>query len=172
MKQIKLTQGQIAIVDDDKYEYLNQWRWHAQKHGRTYYAVRTQSYYVNDIYTRICIQMHHEVFGRKTYLDHIDGNGYNNQLNNLREAIQLENNRNMRKQENCTSKYKGVSWHKRDSKWSCRIAAGDLLPNGYHKRIWLGYFKNEVEAAKAYDVAAVKYFGSFCKLNFPMDKNE
>lgn len=115
--------------------------------------------------------MHHEVFGVKIQLDHIDGNGCNNQLENLREAVQLENNRNMRKQEGCSSKYKGVSWHKREGKWCARIAAGELLPNGYHKRIWLGYFEDEIEAAKAYDRAAIKYFGEFAKLNFTEKSN-
>ena len=93
MRELTLTQGQIALIDDKYYEYLNQWKWYAQKHGRTYYAVRTISLGNGK---RTCIQMHHEVFGIKVQLDHVDSNGCNNQLDNLREAVPLENNRNMR----------------------------------------------------------------------------
>jgi len=58
------------------------------------------------------------------------------------------------------SKYKGVHWHKLHKKWAARITFE-------RKQIHLGYFLSEIEAAKAYDRAAIKYHGEFAYLNFP-----
>lgn len=91
-------------------------------------------------------------------IDHIDNNPRNNKLENLRSASYSENLRNTRKTSKALSKFKGVTFCKKDKKWIARIKLID-------KRITLGYFNNEVDAAKAYDDAAKKYFGAFAKTN-------
>ena len=178
MKTIGLSQGKVALVDDDKYEYLNRWKWSAGKYGKRYYAVRTiptgKFRITNgksvEIYKTVL--MHHVVFGAHVRIDHIDGDGLNNQMKNLRPASVVENARNMLKRANISSIYKGVSWNKKKNKWHAQIAGGELRPNGWHKVIFLGYFDDEIEAARTYDRAAIKYFGEFAKLNFPKEHYE
>ncbi len=91
-------------------------------------------------------------------IDHIDGNKLNNHISNLRAANQSENIANSKSRKNSTSKYKGVSKTRSGSNWIARIAKDG-------KQIWLGSFLNEKEAAKAYNEAAIKYFGEFAYLN-------
>ncbi len=82
----------------------------------------------------------------------------NNHISNLRAANQSENIANSKSRKNSTSKYKGVFKTKSGSNWIARIAKDG-------KQIWLGSFLNEKEAAKAYNEAAIKYFGEFAYLN-------
>ena len=153
MKEIKLTQGQVALVDDDNFEVLNQFKWCAQKHRNTYYAIRT--ILVND--KNKTIRMHNVIMGGKG-VDHINRNGLNDQRSNLRFCTNSQNHMNRRKRKNTSSIYKGVSFHKRTGKWMASIGIND-------KKIHLGYFDIEVEAAKSYNNKAIELFGEFANLN-------
>jgi len=95
----------------------------------------------------------------KKCVDHIDGNTINNMLSNLRWATLHENQGNRSKQENTSSKYKGVYFCKKIKKWKAEIRI-----NG--KKKYLGFFKNEEDAGRAYDEKAREHFGEFAKLNF------
>ncbi len=142
MKEIPLTQGQVALVDDDVYNYLMQWKWFAQKGGHTYYAERQQAIAKGK---QRPVLMHREVIafheGDKPELDvdHRDRNGLNNTYANLRYATCRQNIGNNRKN---TSGYPGVSFHKRERLYRAytKIAG---------KHIHIGLFHTAQEAHEA-----------------------
>ncbi len=158
MKQIKLTQGKVALVDDTDYKWLNQWKWCIEKGRSTIYAMRN----VGQKPCRTTLTMHRIIMqaqkGRG--VDHIDGDGLNNQRSNLRFCTQSQNMMNQFKRKNCTSKYKGVFWNKRERKWIVVITKQG-------RKLWLGRYDSEIEAAKIYDAKAKELYGEFARLNFP-----
>lgn len=89
-----------------------------------------------------------------------DGNGLNNQSENLRIVTLSQNQWNRRKFTKSSSKYKGVSWHKVRLKWETYIRI-----NGKMKH--LGYFNTDVEGAIAYNNAAIEIFEEYASLNKP-----
>ena len=164
MKQIALTQGKVALVDDADFEWLTQWKWYTRKEKNTYYAVRTIITSLiksssNPNRKRILLPMHRDIMnapkGKDT--DHINHNGLDNRRCNLRICSRSENNQNQLARK-CSSIYKGVSWSKAAQKWEAYIKKT-------RKRIYLGYHINEVDAALAYDIAAKKLFGEFAHTN-------
>lgn len=150
MKEIPLTQGKVTLVDDADYEYLNQFKWCAwHNQNGIWYAVRTPM--------RVYHAMHRVILGitdSKTYTDHIDGDGLNNQRSNLRLATPAQNVRNTRIQKNNKSGHKGVSWDKTSNKWRTAIQV-----DGKGKT--LGRFSKIEDAIAAYEEAATKLFGEF-----------
>lgn len=150
-KQIPLTMGEFAIVDDEDYEYLSQWKWWRNRG----YAIR--SFMVKG--KRHIILMHRVIMQAplNKLVDHIDGNILNNQKHNLRICTHSENMRNQHSVSG-TSKYKGVYWSKDKNKWAAQIRSSN-------KKKFLGYFSNEKDAALAYNKAAVELHGEFAKLN-------
>lgn len=158
MKRIKLTQGKFALVDNGDYDWINQNKWYYLKalYGSGY-AVRSKN--------GVRLFMHREIVkpnGSSWVLqvDHIDGNGLNNQRKNLRTCLPNQNRYNLRKRSDNTSGFKGVSWNKTCSKWSATIACRK-------EKYVIGYFENKIDAAKAYDQRATRLFGEFAQLNFP-----
>ena len=157
-RRIPLTQGKYAIVDPEDFERLNKHKWYAIKQSNTFYArrsIRVDKKYIH-------IQMHREVIHPPDHLfaDHINRNGLDNRKANLRHATRAQNNFNrLIRRKNSSSKYKGVTWDKYRKMWQARIGL-------YGKRKLVGYFKDEIQAAKAYDEAAKKYHKEFAVLNF------
>lgn len=158
MRKIPLTQNQFALVDDRDFEELSKYKWFAIKaEGQIgWYAGRQITISPNKQKT---IRMHQQILGFKKG-DHQNRNGLDNRRQNLRLCTHQQNCVNRGKRQNAKCKYKGVSCRKsRPSKWRARITVNQ-------KTIMLGCYKSEIEAARAYDRAAKKYFGEFACLNF------
>lgn len=159
MKEIELSQGMVATVDDDMYEELNQYKWYAHLDGRRWYARRNTPHDSNG--KRHTIYMARVIMNAQPEerVDHKDNMAtLNNQRENLRLCTNAQNNANRSKWGGCSSMYKGVYWDKQNSKWRARITAPC-------RRIHLGLFNDEIEAARAYNEAATEHFGEFARLN-------
>ncbi len=160
MKQIKLTQGRVAWVDDCDFDYLNQWKWRWVKHrDSTGYAVRNRPRP-----SRKVIHLHHEVATRAglpldKLIDHKDRDGLNNSRSNLRSATPSQNSCNRALRKDSRTGRKGVSFDKGRGKWFAKIQF-----NG--RQHFLGRFATLEAASDAYDAAALKLHGEFACLNF------
>lgn len=146
-RKIPLTKGLFAIVDDFNYEVLCKYNWSVSGTEKRRYAVRYKKESKKNVY------MHREIVNaneNKTIIDHINGNGLDNRIGNLRIVTKSENSRAFKlKKENSTSKYRGVFKPKSTQKWRARITLG-----GIDKHI--GYYKTEIEAAMAYNKKAIE----------------
>lgn len=168
MREIKLTQGKTTLVDDEDFEWLNEWKWYCIKiknvRSNTYYAIRNSCEDKNN--KRHTILMHRQILGlergNKIETDHADRNGLNNQRYNLRIATSSQNkiNRDVYKinaKSKYSSIYKGVF---------CTINGNfraNINVNGKYSLI--DYFDNERDAAIAYNNKALELFGKFARLN-------
>jgi hypothetical protein len=154
-KEIPLSKGKVALVDDEDYELLHEHRWHMMSTG---YAARNRSL---KQYTQPgLILMHRVIVGAKKgqYVDHVNGDKLDNRRSNLRICTQSQNSANRRLDSNNTSGAKGVSWCKERQKWQVHIRVKG-------KQLNLGRYDDFSEACAAYDAAAIKYFGEFARTN-------
>jgi hypothetical protein len=166
MKTLPLSRGLTAQVDDEDFEALNKYKWSALKGWRTFYAVRRIT--LPDGKQHLLL-MHREILKETppypiAEIDHIDGNGLNNVKTNLRPCSRSENQKNKRKKRNASSQYKGVIRDKVRGKWRAEIKIDG-------KRVYLGRFEYEADAARAYNFAAQKHHGQFARLSKIMESN-
>jgi hypothetical protein len=155
MREIELTRGKVALVDDEDYEWINSFNWYAQRCGgknKRFYAARCKR--INGKLTTIL--MHRQILKTPEGLetDHIDGDGLNNQRKNLRACSKSQNLMNQQVQKN--KKHKGI--FQSGKKWASRICLNK-------KSIYLGIYDTEEMAVDAYNSAAIKYFGEYARPN-------
>lgn len=154
MKEIKLTQGKVALVDDEDYEYLNQWRWqfsngYARRNIKLLNGKRSSQ------------SMHRLILNTSSLellVDHINGNKIDNRKENLRTCNIYENalNRGVKKENKL--RIKGVSFKKERKKYVAVIQVNK-------KQLHIGCFACPIEAARAYNAAALIHHGEFARLN-------
>jgi hypothetical protein len=157
-RRIYLGEGEYTILDQEDYYRLNNFKWFLTGRLHKFYAARTVKI---DGKTKI-ERMHRVIMNPPPHLlvDHRNGKGLDNRRDNLRPATKSQNVCNSRKRKNKSSVYIGVYLRKKTGRWETEIT-----DNG--KKIRLGSFKNEIDAAKVYDAAAKKYHREFARLNFP-----
>lgn len=154
-KEIELTQGKVALVDDGDYEWLLAWKWHAHWSVDRWYA-RTGTGGKKQY-------MHRLIIGATASkdVDHKDNNGLNNCRDNIKVATHKQNIRRQKMASSNSSGYKGVC----HSKNKYRVWRAYIVVDGKH--ICLGGHFTKEDAAMAYDIAAIKYYGEYAMLNFP-----
>jgi len=159
MKEIQLTKGYVALVDDEDFEALSKHKWRAVVENSGYVRAIRNSPRENG--KQKTIYMHRFVLNTPAdmHVDHIDGNPLNNCKSNLRLCTNAENQRNKGKQKKNTTGFCGVV--RRHSKGF----QAQLKLN--RKTLSFGTYPTPEEAARAYDAAALKYHGEFARLNFP-----
>lgn len=148
---VPLSQGKYALVDEEDYDRVSQYNWCLLKKN-----------YATAIVEGIRTKMHRYILklvNPKIYVDHKNHNGLDNRKCNLREATPQQNSANCKPVKSASSKYKGVHWSKVKSKWVSNIQQKD-------KKKYLGEFKTEEDAARAYDAKAKELYGEFAYLNF------
>lgn len=150
VRQIPVGDGCYAYVDAADYEWLSQWTWHLQNG----YAVRRKK--------RKTIYMHREIMQtpQGMIVDHKNRNKLDNTRDNLRNCTYAENTANQTRRRGTSSRFLGVSYKKDHKKWCAQFPQ-----NGRSRCI--GYFTDEVDAARAYDRRAVEMLGAAARLNFP-----
>ncbi len=159
MKTIPVSQGRIAVVDDEDFDRVSQNSWSLKKspHDKTEYASR--SIKINGKWTQI--SLHRFVFNARpgVRIDHKDGNGLNCQKFNLRECSHPQNLQNQRMHNK--HGLKGIALitnlpaHRQ---WISKIRVDGKLKT-------IGHFGSALEAAAAYNAMATKHFGEFARLN-------
>lgn len=156
MKEITLTQGKVALVDDGDYEWLSRWKWYAwwNPKTRSFYAVRTDHPYR--------IYMHRAILGLTKgdglKGDHVEpSRTLDNRRENLRIATTSQNGMNSRRGIGNSSGYKGVSFDRSRNQWMACIKVN-------YKNIFLGRFGSPELAYMAYCTASKKIHGEFGRL--------
>ena len=152
MKEIALTQGRTALVDDDDYEWLSQWRWYFNSNGPGYASRWDKS--------RRSVLMHRVIMNAEkgVVIGHRNGNTLDNRRVNLYRATRSTLGSQQRPQTGGHSRYKGVTWDRSNQRWRAQIKV-----QGKPKH--LGYFTDEAAAAQAYDEAAARLFGPVAVTN-------
>lgn len=155
MKQIELTQDKYALVDDEDFEFLNQWKWYAKKQGNKRIAARNSKKINGKQKTILMSRLIMECPPDKE-VDHIDRNPLNNQRYNLRICTHQENTQNSAKEARNTTGFKGVSWHR-----NCY----EVYIRAEGRQVYIGRSSDKKIAAKMYNDAAIKHHGKFALLN-------
>jgi hypothetical protein len=146
---VSAADGQVftMLIDDEDYELISRFNWRAEKTA-------------SGKYRAVATVRAHRILVDYPLADHKNGNALDNRKENLRPATKQQNSANRDLQANNSTGFKGIYPEKKSGGYVARIQVNN-------KRIYLGYFKDPIEAAKAYDKAAREYFREFARTNFP-----
>jgi len=153
----RVRDGHEFIIDKTDYKKVVKYTWHITPRGYVVAMIDNKLYKLHRFILNI--------FDKTITVDHINHNGCDNRKCNLRFCTQQQNNWNAQKHKEASSKYKGVSWHMSVHKWQAYI-------NYNHKRICLGCFDSEEEAALEYNKKAKELFGEFAYINQIKENNK
>jgi hypothetical protein len=158
VKIIPLTQGKFALVDDEDFTRISIYKWQAHKSGSTWRVKRGD--YDPATQNSKNIWLSRFILGVSEFVDHRNGDPFDNQKHNLRLAGKSGNQRGFRKKSlGKSSRFRGVFWNTQAGAWHARLTIEN-------RAVHCGYFYSEKNAALAYDAAAKKYFGEFASPNF------
>ena len=157
MRGVKISKGKVALVDNEDFTLVSQFKWSAVKKGRSWYAMRWYQKSDGGYTTQ---EMHRLLLcpQKGLIVDHINGDGLDNRRKNLRTVSWVQNLWNRKKADNKSSRYLGVTRLKKRNRWVAVIRH-----DGRYEHI--GLFKNEKDAARAWNEKAKLYRGDFAKLN-------
>jgi len=161
MKDIPLTQGYVALVDDEDYEELSKFKWFVRTKGRTQYAERESLVSERIGNKKFVIRMHRVILklnDKDVLVDHKNGNGLDNRRCNLRICNHFQNSWNRRKPINGTHRFIGVYFNKQKKKYAAFIRKDG-------RSFFIGYFDIEQDAVMARDEMAIRLRGEYAKLN-------
>lgn len=147
--KLYLSNNGTCLIDSIDFISVSKFKWRSHKINGKVYVTNGKTY----------LHRFLENPGKGMEVDHINGNGLDNRRINLRVCRHMNNQMNRMKHSVSSSKFKGVTWNKADKIWYAKI-----YPNG--RDIYLGSFRDERRAAKAYDKAAVIYYGEYARTNF------
>jgi hypothetical protein len=158
VREIPLSQGLVALVDDEDYETVSTHKWQVDKTrgGMPYYARRS---FRRDDGSRTSTSIHRFLTGWDR-VDHVNGNGLDCRRSNMRPATNAENQRNRHQQANNSSGYIGVAWDRTRQKWMAYVGHEGKFRSA-------GRFSDPEAAAIARDRLACELHGEFARLNFP-----
>jgi hypothetical protein len=160
-RRIHLSEGKYALVDQKDFYLVNELDWIIKEDFDSIYAVR----FFKEAGNRSKLNSMHRFICEPPegkFIDHKNCYGLDNRRENLRPATHSQNTCNRPKRKNTTSRFVGVHFSKKMRKWVAQIK--------YHGgKKWLGCYDNEIDAARAFDRAAIKYHGEFARLNFPQE---
>jgi hypothetical protein len=163
MKEITLTRGKVALVDDADYERVAQYKWYAvhpsSNPAHTWYAARSSRDKPRG--KKRMMYLHRFLMDAISgdEVDHADRNGLNCSRANLRKCTHSENAANAKRMSTNTSGYRGVYWNKEVGCWYAQVVKDK-------RRSYMGCFRDIEAAARAYDKKAIELFGEFARTNF------
>jgi hypothetical protein len=168
VREIPLTQGKVALIDDEDFARVNAFKWYTLALRKTdgscrYYAWRSVR---QPDGKRVWIYLHRFLMNAPADLvvDHVNGNGLDCTRTNMRLATHAQNVQNMRPHKHGVSGFKGI-WRRKSGRWQAEIRAED-------RRIRLGTYDDPAFAAAIYDAAARQLFGHFSNTNFDRPNSE
>lgn len=138
------------VLVDARLSFLDEHKWHLGVNG-----------YASTNLSGKSILLHHILSGdiaKGMCVDHMNLNKLDNRIENLRIVTRAQNNTNVGKKLSSKSMYKGVIWHKPTDSWTARVVKSGVVKS-------LGYFKDELKAAVAYDNAAIEIHGEYANTN-------
>jgi len=161
MKEIPLTRGYTALVDDADFPLVSQSRWQARPDRNTVYAsrgVRDGSGKTKTLYMHVALLD----AGDGLVVDHINGNGLDNRRKNLRIATRGQNVHHSFTTVKNKHGFRGISFIERYQRWQVSMKTGG-------RNTYVGFYATAEEAARAYDAKALEVYGEFARLNFPTE---